>query len=35
VSVELPRHGHAAPVVAERSLAVLRSALHQAEEAAR
>ena len=35
VSVELPRHGHAAPVVAERSLAALRSALDQAEEAAR
>ncbi|MFC3994707.1 sugar phosphate isomerase/epimerase family protein [Nocardiopsis sediminis] len=29
-SVELPRHGHAAPAVAARSLAALRSALHQA-----
>ena len=35
VAVELPRHGHGAPVVAERSLAALRSALDQAAEAAR
>lgn len=33
VAVELPRHGHAAPVVAERSLAALRVALSQAKEA--
>lgn len=33
VAVELPRHGHAAPVVAERSLAALTDALNQAKEA--
>lgn len=33
VAVELPRHGHAAPTIAERSLADLRTALTQAKEA--
>lgn len=32
-AVELPRHGHAAPVVAERSLVALRAALAEAKEA--
>ncbi len=35
VAVELPRHGHAAPQVAERSLAALQSALTKVEEARR
>jgi L-ribulose-5-phosphate 3-epimerase len=34
VSVELPRHSHAAPTVAERSLAFLRSAERAAPEPA-
>lgn len=33
VAVELPRHGHAAPAVAERSLAALTDALNLAKEA--
>lgn len=33
VAVELPRHGHAAPAVARRSLAALRAALSQAGRA--
>jgi sugar phosphate isomerase/epimerase len=35
VAVELPRHGHAAPVVAQRSLAAMRSALAEVEDARR
>lgn len=33
VAVELPRHGHAAPAIAQRSLAALRSALADVKEA--